>query len=238
MALAAFAFTAQDTLGNAIPGAQAEIRSETDNSLASLYADRNSVTPAVNPSIADSTGLVAGYVAPGLYKITITSGAVSLQRRYVLIDGGDAADRRTALGAVASSSVATSGASKILQLTSGGLVHYAVSGVQRLASVAVADDAVVVYDPPDLTAIYGALVMFKTSTNTQPHGMLWARCTTTPATSSVAMFGGVTPGYYSTALTGTTGTDGRINFGADDTGKFYIENRVGFTLSISAWLHI
>lgn len=130
-----------------------------------------------------------------------------------------------------------SGANRLLQLTSGGTIHVNVTGVQRLAQTTVADDAVLVFDAPDLGSIFGALVMFKTSLNGLPHGLLWVRAATTPVTSDVAMFGG-TPGYYNTALTGTTGTDGRINFGADATGKFYIENRVGFAVAVSAWMNI
>lgn len=135
-------------------------------------------------------------------------------------------------------SASVSGANNLLQLTSGGFIHANVTGIQRLPSTTIADDAVLLYDPPDFSTVFGAVVVFKTTTNTQPHGLLWVRAATTPVVAPILITGGVTPGYYNTALTGTTGTDGRINFGVDDTGKFYIENRVGFAITVSAWMHI
>lgn len=50
--------------------------------------------------------------------------------------------------------------------------------------------------------------------------------------TSVLSVGGATTGYYSEALTGTTGTNNNLNFGADaDTSALYIENRTGSSLT-------
>ncbi len=134
-------------------------------------------------------------------------------------------------------SAATFGANNLLHLTGNGFLHYNVTGIQRLPPTTIADDAVLVYDAPDLGAVFGSIVFFKCTTNALTHGLLWVRATTSPVTTPVSMHG-LTAGYHNTALTGTTGTDGRINFGADTAGNFYIENRLGYGISVSAWMHI
>jgi len=57
--------------------ASVEVRRESDNGLATIYADVNGATPLANPFSSDSEGVFAFYVA-GLargYKVTVTSGA-------------------------------------------------------------------------------------------------------------------------------------------------------------------
>lgn len=85
MALAIHHMTAQDIYGNAVSGAQVEVRSESDNGLASLFSDRDGAVPISNPTSTDSSGLVAFFVVGGAYKITVTKGSSSQTLRYVKI---------------------------------------------------------------------------------------------------------------------------------------------------------
>jgi hypothetical protein len=69
-----------------------------------------------------------------------------------------------------------------------------------------------------------------------PAGILKVRCA--PSLNGVAAItiAGGTFNYYATALTGTTGADGAVNFGGANDGNLYIENRVGYAIAIYAWV--
>lgn len=86
MALARYNLTAVDSAGNILPGASVEVRSEGPGTpLASLYTDRDGLSPAGNPLSAGLDGDGGFYCVAGFYKITVTSGAFSKTWRYVAI---------------------------------------------------------------------------------------------------------------------------------------------------------
>lgn len=72
----AYQFTAQDEAGNVVAGAKVEIRSEADNSLATLYGARDGSGAAPgNPATTDSDGFVRVYLNTGRYKVRIYTGS-------------------------------------------------------------------------------------------------------------------------------------------------------------------
>lgn len=85
MAIAPHHLTVQDEYGNAVVGAQIEVRKESDNSLASLFSDIAGATPISNPTNTGSNGAKTFYVEAGYHKITVTLGSASEVRRNVPI---------------------------------------------------------------------------------------------------------------------------------------------------------
>lgn len=83
MALARWQATIVDDAGNTQASASVEVRDESDNSLVSIFSDRDGVTPLSNPMSADSEGFAAFHTFGGAYKITATKGAFSRVWRYV-----------------------------------------------------------------------------------------------------------------------------------------------------------
>jgi len=104
MPLAAWHGAILDRFGNAQPGAPVEVRDETDNSLADIFADRDGVTPLSNPAFADSKGMLTFYAEGGAYKLTATFGSQSTVLRHVPVglaqetDGGGGTDSGTNTG--------------------------------------------------------------------------------------------------------------------------------------------
>ena len=78
MALAVVNRTVVDDTGAVIPYASVEVRTVTDNSLASLYSDSGSQAPIANPITSDSRGLFKFYVTPGTYTIEAGNGVSSI----------------------------------------------------------------------------------------------------------------------------------------------------------------
>src|SRR5262245_10448885 len=86
MVLARWQATIVDDAGNVQSGASVEVRREVAGApLATLFSDRDGLTPLSNPFNADTGGLAAFHVASGAYRITATKGAVSITWRYVAI---------------------------------------------------------------------------------------------------------------------------------------------------------
>lgn len=84
MALARWNGAILDDEGNALAGAQVEVRRETVGSpLASIFSDRDGATPLGNPFTAQEVGNAFFHAAGGAYRITVTSGAFSRTWRYV-----------------------------------------------------------------------------------------------------------------------------------------------------------
>jgi hypothetical protein len=68
-----------------------------------------------------------------------------------------------------------------------------------------------------------------------PAGILKVRAAPSLNGVDAITIAGGTFNYYTTALTGTTGADGAVNFGADTAGNFYIENRIGYSAAFYVW---
>lgn len=68
-----------DREGNAVAGAEVEIRLQSDNSLVTLYSD-DGVTPTSNPLTTDNDGEWSAYWANGVYKIIIKVDGVEQQQ--------------------------------------------------------------------------------------------------------------------------------------------------------------
>jgi len=77
MAFAAYNYLVTDNAGNAISGATIEVRRESDNGLAILYADREGATPLANPFVA-SQPRGRFHVIGGAYKIAVSKAGASL----------------------------------------------------------------------------------------------------------------------------------------------------------------
>src|SRR5262245_38114256 len=87
MALARREFTVVDENGNVVTDAQVEIRREVPGQpLASIYSDRDGVTPLANPFSVDPTTAVAAFhVAGGAYRIRAFKTEFERIERYVAI---------------------------------------------------------------------------------------------------------------------------------------------------------
>ena len=93
MVLARFQRTIVDALGNVLPAATITVRKEIAGApLAVLYTDRAGTTPLGNPFAADADGFAAFHTAGGAFRITATSGATSIDWRYVPIGLAGEAD--------------------------------------------------------------------------------------------------------------------------------------------------
>jgi hypothetical protein len=98
-----------------------------------------------------------------------------------------------------------------------------------------ADDTATSFTP---TIYYGILAIVASNVATGS-GLVMFRCYAGPVCAVLASSAGTLLNCVTdTVLTGTTGTDGKVNISADSvTGKVYIENRRGGTTSFS-WLEI
>lgn len=84
MPLARYQFTVVDDAGNVLPAASVEVRREAAGApIASIFSDRDGVTPLGNPFNADSNGFAAFHVAGGAYRITASKNGFSREWRYV-----------------------------------------------------------------------------------------------------------------------------------------------------------
>lgn len=84
MVLARWQATIVDDAGNIQTGASIEVRSEAAGApLATIYSDRDGLTPLGNPFLSDSEGFAAFHVPGGAYRITATKGSFSREWRYV-----------------------------------------------------------------------------------------------------------------------------------------------------------
>jgi hypothetical protein len=105
--------------------------------------------------------------------------------------------------------------------------------MRHALSTTLADDTVAtiaIGTAPKVTPI-----MLCGNTVGNPAGILKVRCAASlNGVAAITMAGG-TFNYYTTALTGTTGADGAVNFGADTAGNFYIENRIGYSAAFYVW---
>jgi hypothetical protein len=93
MPLARWQATIVDDAGNIQTAASIEVRGETPGSpLASIFSDRDGLTPLGNPFLSDGEGFAAFHVAGGAYRITATKGAFSRIWRYVGIGTAQESD--------------------------------------------------------------------------------------------------------------------------------------------------
>ena len=85
MPLARCEFDATDVLGNLLDGTSVsvEVRRESGG-MPQLYSDRDGTLALGNPFIV-TDGKVAFHAAGGAYKITLTAGALTRERRYVAV---------------------------------------------------------------------------------------------------------------------------------------------------------
>jgi len=83
MPLAGYRVQIQDDQGNALGGAQVEVRVQETNQLAALYSDRDGAVPLSNPFSADSAGLAEFHVVGGAYKITAQTGSFTREWSWV-----------------------------------------------------------------------------------------------------------------------------------------------------------
>lgn len=107
----------------------------------------------------------------------------------------------------------------------------------RLNVGTLADDSVGVINVG--SPAYGVLFIAATSASTVRPGVYFFRTASGPQFGTIAEYagGGAPPsGAYTTALTGTTGTDGAFNIGVDTAGNLYFENRRGFAAAVSAYV--
>lgn len=94
MAVARWQRTIVDEAGDILPGATVTVRrEEASPSLASLFSDRDGVTPLGNPVTADANGFASFYAEGGPLRIDVVSGAFSKTLRYVAL--GTAAESDT-----------------------------------------------------------------------------------------------------------------------------------------------
>lgn len=86
MAFGRYNFSVVDDNGNLVNGASVEVRHETVGApLAILFSDRDGTTPLANPYTASDGANAGFFVGGGAYRITVTSGALSRDWRYVAV---------------------------------------------------------------------------------------------------------------------------------------------------------
>jgi len=89
MALARYQFTVTDQQGNIVPNASVTVTDQATAAVVSIFSDDLGLSAKANPFTADTNGFAFFHVADGLYKITVTSGALTLEWEYVDIRAGD-----------------------------------------------------------------------------------------------------------------------------------------------------
>lgn len=86
MAFGRYNFSVVDDSGNVVNGASVEVRHETVGApLAILFSDRDGTTPLANPYTASDGANAGFFVGGGAYRVTVTSGALSRDWRYVAV---------------------------------------------------------------------------------------------------------------------------------------------------------
>lgn len=85
MAVYRYQFYAQNERGDVIPGAVVTVRRESDSGIASIFSDNAGATPKSNPFVCDDNGYGFFYVAPGTYRIAVSSGIYSTEWRDVYL---------------------------------------------------------------------------------------------------------------------------------------------------------
>jgi len=98
---------------------------------------------------------------------------------------------------------------------------------------AIADDGVATINLGE--SVFGCLAMILPNTSVVPTGLLYLRLAPSPQVIPIAMAGG-TLGTYTTNLTGTTGTDGRVNITGLEGGIIKIENRQGYAVNYTVYI--
>ena len=87
MSLPIFQRTVADAQGNIVPNALIEVRRESDNGIALIYADRAGVDPLGNPFLTGSDGFAQFFASPGEYRITATFAGQQIEWRFVVFSG-------------------------------------------------------------------------------------------------------------------------------------------------------
>jgi hypothetical protein len=120
-----------DREGNAVAGAEVEIRKQSDNTLVQLYSDDGSTTTA-NPLTSDNDGEWSAYWEDGVYKIIIKVEGVEQQRvdnhQHFDIDGF------TSFGISLGSAANAAAAKALLDLEPGTDVQAYDAGLAALAA--------------------------------------------------------------------------------------------------------
>lgn len=94
MALGRWQATIVNDKGDILPGASVEVRREVAGSpLATLYSDRDGLTPLGNPLTVGLDGYAAFHAVGGAYRITATKDGFSRTWRYVPVGIGSEQDR-------------------------------------------------------------------------------------------------------------------------------------------------
>ena len=197
----------------------------------------NVAVSGVNP-FADGDSLVLQFVRTGDKGDTGTVGAdltsiEALTGTGILArTGADAWALRTLTGTVNQITVTNGNGvsgNPVLSLPADFIVPSILTAalMRSAAYAAIADDGVMVITPP-ATMVAGLLFVIGAS-NSQPLGIFGFR--NTPTANFCVLIAGTTtpsiPEVNSIALTGTTGTDGKMTVAAANDGKIYIENRLG-----------
>lgn len=132
----------------------------------------------------------------------------------------------------------TAGLSSPLSLANGGtgastaLGALAALGVRHMIG-SIADDSVATVNLGE--SVFGCFALLLPNTSVVPTGLLYLRLAPSPQVVPIAMAGG-TPGIYTTNLTGTTGTDGRVNIAGLEGGIIKVENRHGYAVSYTLYI--
>jgi len=118
-----------------------------------------------------------------------------------------------------------------LSLTGGtmsGDLVFGLRSVQGTTPADITDDTAISFSPSNQI---GAILLIMRSNFDTVDGLLAYRVTST-VNRMTKLAGGANLLVYTGVLTGTTGTDGKLNISAYTDGKIYIENRMGGTRSI------
>lgn len=91
MTLVAWSKTIQDEAGNAVPGAEIEVRRESDGGLATLFSDKEGNTALANPFTtgAGAGGLAQFWSTPDAYTVEATANGDSMTWSVVLSPPND-----------------------------------------------------------------------------------------------------------------------------------------------------
>jgi len=172
-----------------------------------------------------SGGMLLGDSPLTLGEIYVTSLAqinqLALSTDLAITEGGTgastAANARTNLGAV-----------NIAGDTMTGDLIFGLRSVQGTTPADIADDTAISFTPANQL---GMILIEMRSNFDNADGLLAYRVSPT-VNRMTKLAGGANLLTYTGVLTGTTGTDGKLNISAYTDGKIYIENRMGGTRSI------